>query len=122
MTDQMNDAGVTEPRQIQVARMINVLALFALVGVLAGSLHLQFGIGEQPCPLCLAAALWARVDRVVFAADRDDAARAGFDDRAFYDLLHRDPSLWPMPVLERRIPTAEAPMDAWLACEGRVEY
>lgn len=38
---------------VRISRIINVLALFALLGVLAGSLHLQFGIGEQPCPLCL---------------------------------------------------------------------
>lgn len=42
-----------DARETQLARWINVLALFALIGVLAGSLHLQFGIGEQPCPLCL---------------------------------------------------------------------
>ena len=42
-----------ERREVQIARIINVLALFALVGVLAGSLHLQFGVGEEPCPLCL---------------------------------------------------------------------
>jgi disulfide bond formation protein DsbB len=42
-----------EARETQIARWINILALFALIGVLAGSLHLQFGIGEQPCPLCL---------------------------------------------------------------------
>lgn len=38
---------------VRIARVINVLALLALLGVLAGSLHLQFGVGEQPCPLCL---------------------------------------------------------------------
>lgn len=41
------------PRELRIARLINILALFALIGVLAGSLHLQFGVGEQPCPLCL---------------------------------------------------------------------
>lgn len=40
-------------QQVQLARIINVLALVGLLGVLAGSLHLQFGVGEQPCPLCL---------------------------------------------------------------------
>ncbi len=76
----------------------------------------------EPCPLCLAACLWARVDRVVFAADRDDAARAGFDDSAFYDLFaaHRD--TWPMPVVGHRVPTAAEPMDAWLLRATRVEY
>ncbi|HEX5331282.1 MAG TPA: nucleoside deaminase [Cellulomonas sp.] len=76
----------------------------------------------EPCPLCLTAALWARLDRVVYAANRDDAARAGFDDRAFYDLLRRDRAAWPMPVVERRIAGAEAPIEAWLAFAERVEY
>jgi disulfide bond formation protein DsbB len=47
------DTAVPAARETQLARWLNVLALFALIGVLAGSLHLQFGIGEQPCPLCL---------------------------------------------------------------------
>ena len=41
----------------------------------------------EPCPLCMAAALWARLDRVVYAADRTDAARGGFDDQEFYELF-----------------------------------
>ncbi|MET0788246.1 MAG: nucleoside deaminase [Cellulomonas sp.] len=76
----------------------------------------------EPCPLCLAACLWSRVDRVVFAADRHDAARAGFDDSAFYDLFETERDSWPMPVLGHRVPAASAPMDAWLARPTRVEY
>lgn len=76
----------------------------------------------EPCPLCLAAALWARLDRVVFAANRDDAARAGFDDRAFDELLRRDPRTWPMPVVEHRVPGADEPMRAWLARSDRTPY
>ena len=38
---------------VRLSRFVNLLALAALIGVLGGSLHLQFGIGEQPCPLCL---------------------------------------------------------------------
>ena len=76
----------------------------------------------EPCPLCLAAALWSRVGRVVYAADRHDAARAGFDDSEFYDLFARDRSTWAVPVESLRVPGAEGPMDAWLALGGRVEY
>lgn len=47
------DDTFTGMNAVRISRVINVLALFALLGVLAGSLHLQFGIGEQPCPLCL---------------------------------------------------------------------
>lgn len=42
-----------EANQIQLSRLLNILALFALLLVLSGSLYLQFGVGEQPCPLCL---------------------------------------------------------------------
>ena len=76
----------------------------------------------EPCPLCLAAALWARVDEVVYVADRDDAARAGFDDRAFYDLFDQPRSGWPTPVHQARIAPAAAPFDAWLAKSDRIAY
>lgn len=49
----LTEAPLTDARATRLARLVNILALFALIGVLAGSLHLQFGIGEQPCPLCL---------------------------------------------------------------------
>ena len=44
---------MTPQRAVFWSRIINIVALLGLLGVLAGSLHLQFGIGEQPCPLCL---------------------------------------------------------------------
>nr|WP_253867989.1 nucleoside deaminase [Promicromonospora umidemergens] len=76
----------------------------------------------EPCPLCLSAALWARVDRVVFAANRYDAERAGFDDREFYELLARDRSTWPSPVVEHRIARAVEPFEAWRALPSRDPY
>jgi guanine deaminase len=76
----------------------------------------------EPCPMCLASSLWARVDRVLFAADRDDAARGGFDDRAFYELFETPRTEWSVPVQQHRSPTAPAPFDAWLASVGRVDY
>ncbi len=77
----------------------------------------------EPCPMCLATALWSRVDRVVFAADRHDAARGGFDDRAFYEMFDRDPATWEAPTVSaHRLPTSAAPFDAWLAAEDRTDY
>lgn len=34
----------------------------------------------EPCPMCFGAIYWARPDKVFFAATREDAAQAGFDD------------------------------------------
>ncbi|WP_308116767.1 nucleoside deaminase [Nocardioides sp. TRM66260-LWL] len=76
----------------------------------------------EPCPLCLAASLWARVDRVVFAADRVDAARGGFDDQAFYALFEQPRDTWPTPVGALAVPGAFAPFEAWLAKGDRTHY
>ncbi|MFM8350651.1 MAG: disulfide bond formation protein B, partial [Actinomycetales bacterium] len=40
-------------RAVLISRIINLLALAGLLVVLSGSLDLQFGFGEPPCPLCL---------------------------------------------------------------------
>lgn len=45
----------------------------------------------EPCPMCLGAAYWARLDRIVFAATRGDAAAAGFDDAEIYEELTLPP-------------------------------
>jgi guanine deaminase len=76
----------------------------------------------EPCPMCIGAALWARLDRVVYGADREDAARGGFDDRWFHDLFTRDRSTWPIRVQVLRIAGALAPFEAWAAHAERVPY
>jgi guanine deaminase len=76
----------------------------------------------EPCPLCMASALWARVDRVVYAADRHDAARGGFDDLAFYELFARDRATWDTRVDAVALDGAVAPFEAWRAKADRTAY
>ncbi|WP_427018086.1 nucleoside deaminase [Pseudarthrobacter sp. P1] len=87
----------------------------------------------EPCPMCLSSALWARVDAVYFAADRHDAAVAGFDDAVFYEFFDTPVAERPMPVARLSVDgapagaddpesSALAPFRAWAALEGRTEY
>jgi len=54
----------------------------------------------EPCPMCWGAIYWARLDRVYYAANRQDAAQAGFDDAKFLEELK-------LPYAARRIPVEE---------------
>lgn len=69
----------------------------------------------EPCPMCLAAAYWARVDAVYFAATQDDAAEAGFDD-AF---LYREVAL---PAPDRRLPCEHVAADQTAAREAFLRW
>ena len=76
----------------------------------------------EPCPMCLGAAHWSRVDRVVFAADRHDAARAGFDDAELYEELQRELSERRLPLEQRLAEAGRTPFEAWAQHAGRTAY
>lgn len=79
----------------------------------------------EPCPMCLGAIYWARIGKVYYAATREDAAAAGFDDDNIYIELAR-------PVDERRIEfvqalepvrvSARAVLEAWKTKPDRRHY
>jgi guanine deaminase len=76
----------------------------------------------EPCPMCAGAIAWARPARVFYAATREDAAAAGFDDARVHVEVGRAPG-------ERTIPTERllgeegaAPFVAWAAKPDRAPY
>ena len=44
-------------------------------------------VTAEPCPMCFGAIHWARIDKVIYGATRDDAAEIGFDDSLIYDII-----------------------------------
>ncbi|SPF45243.1 Guanine deaminase [Candidatus Sulfopaludibacter sp. SbA4] len=76
----------------------------------------------EPCPMCLGALYWARPAHVYFAATREDAAAAGFDDSLIYQEIA-------VPYAERSIPMqcvtddqATRPFEEWARKSDKIEY
>jgi tRNA(Arg) A34 adenosine deaminase TadA len=76
----------------------------------------------EPCPMCLGAADWARVDRIVFAATRADAAGAGFDDEELYRELALPPASRRLPMQQILRDKAVAVFDEWKRMPGKIMY
>jgi tRNA(Arg) A34 adenosine deaminase TadA len=76
----------------------------------------------EPCPMCLGAAYWARVDRLVFAANRRDAAEAGFDDERIYDELARPPFSRELPTQQALREKAVAVLAEWRRMPDKIPY
>jgi tRNA(Arg) A34 adenosine deaminase TadA len=77
---------------------------------------------SEPCPMCLSAAYWAQVGRIVFANSRREAAMAGFSDEGQYNEMA-------LPLPRRQIPTQHINiegerkmMEKWAQNEGKVGY
>jgi guanine deaminase len=76
----------------------------------------------EPCPMCLAAAYWARIEQIVVAANGEDAKAAGFDDVFIAKELA-------LPQAERKlawhqvpVEGAKVPFATWLARADRIPY
>jgi guanine deaminase len=76
----------------------------------------------EPCPMCLGAIYWARLDRIWYANRRDDAARAGFSDDFLYRELALPPGERSIPAVQLLADEARAGIDEWLAKTDRIPY
>lgn len=76
----------------------------------------------EPCPMCLGAIYWARPSIVYFANDREDAAKAGFDDSLIYKEINIDPRERKIPMHKINIPSALKVFKDWKASQNKKDY
>ena len=76
----------------------------------------------EPCPMCLAAIYWARIDKIVYANNRQDAAAIGFDDQMIYDEIPKSLHERSIPIVREGSEAAIEVFEAWAAKQDKIKY
>ena len=106
----------TAHAEVEVIRnACRTLATFSLEGC-------ELYASCEPCPMCLAAIYWARLDAVYYAASREDAAAAGFDDALLYEEIAKPAPLRIMPSEQHLRSDAQAVFRQWMEKPDRLPY
>ena len=76
----------------------------------------------EPCPMCLSAIYWARLDRIYFASTRKDAAQIGFDDDFIYQQIPMELSARSLPMIQLPTTAAAELFADWSANPDKTPY
>jgi guanine deaminase len=76
----------------------------------------------EPCPMCLGAIYWARLDKMYYANTKKDAANIGFDDAFIYEELELKPIDRKLKSEQMMRNEAQVVFDLWRDSSQKIEY
>lgn len=76
----------------------------------------------EPCPMCLGAIYWARLDRMYYGNNKTDAKNIGFDDSFIYDEIALEPDKRKLPSEILLRAEAIKAFEAWAGKEDKIAY
>jgi len=76
----------------------------------------------EPCPMCLGAIYWARIGKLYYAATKDDAAKADFDDSFIYKEFSLPKDQRSIPSMQLMRDDAVKVFEAWNENDEKITY
>lgn len=76
----------------------------------------------EPCPMCLSAIYWARIDKIYYANTRKDAADIHFDDEFIYEQIHTSVDKRTIPMIQIMRDEALDVFKQWDAKKDKILY
>ena len=76
----------------------------------------------EPCPMCLSAIYWARIDKIYYANTRKDAQKIDFDDSLIYSEFKKDIDKRKIPMIQMMRDEALQAFKLWDKKKDKVKY
>lgn len=76
----------------------------------------------EPCPMCLSAIYWARIDKIYYANNQNDAAKIGFDDEYLYNELNKTKENRNIKLVQLMRDEAIKAFNKWNEFENKTKY
>ena len=76
----------------------------------------------EPCPMCLSAIYWARIDKIYYANTRDDARKIDFDDSLIYTELQKNIDKRKISMIQLMRNEALQAFELWNKKKDKVKY
>ena len=76
----------------------------------------------EPCPMCLGAIYWARLDNLFYGNNKADAKKIGFDDSFIYDEINLPPENRRLKTRRHLAEKAIVAFEKWSDKENKIMY
>ena len=76
----------------------------------------------EPCPMCLSAIYWARIDKIYYANTRKDAQKIDFDDSLIYSEFQKNINKRKIPMIQTMRNEALKAFELWDKKTDKVKY
>ena len=76
----------------------------------------------EPCPLCLSAIYWARINKIYYANTREDARKIDFDDSFIYSEIKKNIDERKIPMTQMMRDEALKAFELWDKKKDKIKY